>query len=129
MGRPFWIVAGLVEVVFARTLRRVKFLFPPEITGLVVPMVAMGIIPLGVSKSLGINYEGDPIQGACVAVAFLTLLVMVGINIWGKGKLYSVLGGLVTGYLLSLPDGLLTGEHFRTVAAAPWLALPSTGGY
>jgi xanthine permease XanP len=128
--RGMTIVAGLVEVVFARTLRRVKFLFPPEITGLVVLMVAMGIIPLGVSKSLGINYEGEPIQGACVAVAFLTLLVMVGVNIWGKGKLklYSVLGGLVTGYLLSLPAGLLTGEHFRTVAAAPWLALPSTGG-
>jgi len=128
--RGMTIFAGLVEIVFARTLRRVKFLFPPEITGLVVLMVAIGIIPLGVSKSLGINYEGEPIQGACVAVAFLTLLVMVGINIWGKGKLklYSVLGGLVTGYLLSLPTGLLTGAHFHTVAASPWLALPSTGG-
>jgi len=128
--RGMTIVAGLVEVLFARTLSRVKFLFPPEITGLVVLMVAMGIIPLGVSKSLGINYEGEPIQGACAAVAVLTLLVMVGINIWGKGKmkLYSVLGGLVTGYLLSLAAGLLTGGHFHTVAAAPWLALPSTGG-
>ena len=65
-------------------------------------MVAVGIIPLGVSKSLGINFEGEPIQGACVAVAFLTLLIMIGINIWGKGKLklYSVLGGLVAGYRL-----------------------------
>jgi len=128
--RGMTIVAGLVEVVFARTLRRIKFLFPPEITGLVVLMVAIGLIPLGVSKSLGINYEGEPIQGSCVAVAFLTLLVMVGINIWGKGKLklYSVLGGLVTGYLLSLPAGLLTGVHFHTVAAAPWLELPSNGG-
>ena len=128
--RGMTIVAGLVEVVFARALRRIKFLFPPEITGLVVLMVAVGIIPLGLSKSLGINYEGEPIQGACVAVTFLTLLVMVGINIRGKGKLklYSVLGGLVTGYLLSLPAGLLTREHFHIIAAAPWLALPSTEG-
>jgi xanthine permease XanP len=128
--RGMTIVAGLVEVVFARALRRIKFLFPPEITGLVVLMVAMGLIPLGVSKSLGINYEGEPIQGACVAVSFLTLLVMVGINIWGKGKLklYSVLGGLVTGYLLSLLVGLLNEAHFHTIATAPWMALPSTEG-
>jgi NCS2 family nucleobase:cation symporter-2 len=124
------IIAGLVEVVFARALRHIKFLFPPEITGLVVLMVAMGIIPLGVSKFLGINFEGEPIQGACVTVAFLTLLIMIGINVWGKGKLklYSVLGGLVTGYLLSLPAGLLTETHFHNIAAAPWLALPSPGG-
>lgn len=128
--RGMTIVAGLVEIVFARTLHRIKFLFPPEITGLVVFMVAMGIIPLGVSKSLGINYEGEPIQGACVAVTFVTLLVMVGINIWGRGKvkLYSLLGGLVTGYLLSLPAGLLNEAHFQTIAAAPWLEWPSTGG-
>ena len=128
--RGMTIVAGLIEVVFARMLRHIKFLFPPEITGLVVLMVAVGIIPLGVSKSLGINYEGEPIQGACVAVTFLTLLVMVGINIWGKGKLklYSVLGGLVFGYLFALLAGLLTASHFQTIAAAPWLALPLTKG-
>ena len=128
--RGMTLVAGLFEIVFARVLRRIKFLFPPEITGLVVLMVAMGLIPLGVSKSLGINYEGEPIQGTCVAVAFLTLLVMVGINIWGKGKLklYSVLGGLVTGYLLSLLVGLLNEAHFHTIAVTPWLALPSTEG-
>jgi NCS2 family nucleobase:cation symporter-2 len=63
-------------------------------------------------------------------VALLTLLVMVGINIWGKGKLklYSVLGGLVTGYLLSLLVGLLNEAHFHTIAVVPWLALPSTEG-
>lgn len=128
--RGMTIVAGLVEIAFARTLHRIKFLFPPEITGLVVLMVAMGIIPLGVSKSLGINYEGEPIQGACVAVTFVTLLVMVGINIWGKGKLklYSLLCGLITGYLLSMPAGLLNGAHFHTIAATPWLEWPSTEG-
>ena len=126
--RGMTIVAGLVEIIFAGALSRLKFLFPPEITGLVVLMVAVGLIPLAVSKSLGINYEGEPIQGACVAVAFLTLLLMIGINIWGKGKLklYSVLAGMITGYLLSLATGLLTGAHVQIIAEVPWLALPST---
>lgn len=129
--RGMTIIAGLIELVFARTLHRVKFLFPPEITGLVVLMVAESLIPLAVSKSLGINYEGEPIQGACLLVALLTLLVMVGINIWGKGKLklYSVLAGMITGYLLSLAAGLLTSVHLQSITAAPWVALPYYEGF
>jgi xanthine/uracil permease len=61
--RGMTIVAGLVEAVFSRFVDRLKFLFPPEITGLVVLMVAEGLVPLGVSKVLGINYEGEPMQG------------------------------------------------------------------
>lgn len=128
--RGMTIAAGLVEIVFARALHRIKFLFPPEITGLVVLMVAVGVIPLGVSKFLGVNYEGEPIQGASLLVAFLTLLAMVGVNVWGKGrlKLYSVLAGMVAGYLLAFGAGLLTAADFRGVASAPWVALPLYDG-
>jgi xanthine permease XanP len=48
--RGMTIVAGLVEVVFARVVHRLEFLFPAEITGMVVLMVAVGLVPLGVSK-------------------------------------------------------------------------------
>lgn len=128
--RGMTIAAGLVEIVFARALHRIKFLFPPEITGLVVLMVAVAVIPLGVSKFLGVNYEGEPIQGASLLVAFLTLLTMVGVNVWGKGrlKLYSVLAGMVAGYLLALGAGQLTAADFRGVASAPWVALPRYDG-
>ncbi len=128
--RGMTIAAGLVEIVFARALHRIKFLFPPEITGLVVLMVAVEVIPLGVSKFLGVNYEGEPIQGASLLVAFLTLLTMVGVNVWGKGrlKLYSVLAGMVAGYLLALGAGQLTAADFRGVASAPWVALPRYDG-
>jgi NCS2 family nucleobase:cation symporter-2 len=128
--RGMTIAAGLVEIVFARALHRIKFLFPPEITGLVVLMVAVEVIPLGVSKFLSVNYEGEPIQGASLLVAFLTLLTMVGVNVWGKGrlKLYSVLAGMVAGYLLALGAGQLTAADFRGVASAPWVALPRYDG-
>jgi len=93
--RGMTIAAGLVEAVFARVIHRLRSLFPPEITGLVVLMVAVGIIPLGASKSLGINYEGEPIRGVNLLVAALTVLIMVGINFRDRSrlKLYSVLVG------------------------------------
>lgn len=124
--RGMTIAAGLTEVVFARVIHKLKFLFPAEITGMVVLMVAIGLIPLGSSKFLGINYAGEPIQVGNLLVAALTLLVMVGINVWSRGrlKIYSVLIGMVCGYLLSIALGLMTAAEFRDVAHAPWIALP-----
>ena len=118
--RGMTIAAGLVEALFAGVIRRLRFLFPPEITGLVVLMVAVGLIPLGASKCFGINYEGEPIRGENLLVATLTVLIMVGINIRNRGrlKLYSVLIGMACGYLLSAAAGLLTGAQFVHVLSA-----------
>jgi len=124
--RGMTLAAGIVEALFSRVIQRLKFLFPPEITGLVVLMVAVGLVPLGASKFLGINFSGEPIQGPNLLVAVLTLVSMVGVNVWGKGrlKLYSVFIGMLCGYLLSAATGLAGGSEFRGVLEAPWLALP-----
>jgi NCS2 family nucleobase:cation symporter-2 len=124
--RGMTIAAGLVEALFASLVHRLRFLFPPEITGLVVLMVAVGIIPLGVSKCFGVNYEGEPIRGLNLLVAALTVMIMVGINVRSRSKLklYSVLIGMTCGYLMSAAGGLLTAAQFDQVLSAPWVALP-----
>jgi NCS2 family nucleobase:cation symporter-2 len=128
--RGMVIAAGLTEIVFARLIHRLKFLFPPEITGLVVFMVAESLIPLGTSKFLGINFSGEPINKMSVIVSGTTLLVMVCINMWGRGrlKLYNVLIGLICGYSLSVILGLITSIQIENIKAAPWFALPSFAG-
>ncbi len=128
--RGMTIAAGLVEAVFAGVVKRLRFLFPPEITGLVVVMVGVGVIPLGASKCFGINYEGEPIRGVNLLVATLTLLLMIMINVRSRGKLklYCVLVGMAGGYLLSGVAGVLTLDHFRQVFTAPWVALPTFKG-
>lgn len=124
--RGMTIAAGIAESLLAGVIHKVKFLFPTEITGLVVLMVAVGLVPLGVSKFLGINFAGEPIQAMSLLVATVTLLIMVGMNIWGKGKLklYSVLFGMIFGYLFSLAMNQINTEQLRQVAAATWVALP-----
>lgn len=124
--RGMTIAAGLFEAVFSRVVHRLKFLFPPEITGLVVLMVALGLIPLATSKFLGINFEGEPIKGMNLLVAALTLFMMVAVNLWGtlKFKMYSVLIGMVFGYVLSVLTGQITAEQFQSFLDAPWVALP-----
>jgi NCS2 family nucleobase:cation symporter-2 len=124
--RGMTIVAGLAEAVFARFAQRLAFLFPPEITGLVVLMVAQSLVTLGVSKFLGINYEGEPIHLSNVAIASLSLITMIGVNIWGKGnlRLYSVILGFSLGYVLSLVLGLIPWTSLREVLNSPWVSLP-----
>jgi len=128
--RGMTIAAGVVEALFARVVHRLGFLFPPEITGLVVLMVAAGVIPLGASKFLGINYAGEPIRGVNLMAATLTLLVMVGINVWGKGKLklYGVLVGMAFGYLICFFLGLISSVQFHDVMAVGWVAVPQFDG-
>ncbi|MFZ0790095.1 MAG: solute carrier family 23 protein [Chromatiaceae bacterium] len=124
--RGMTIVAGVAEAIFARFARRLAFLFPPEITGLVVLMVAQGLITLGVSKFLGITFEGEPIQTESVLIASICLAVMIGLNIWGRGnlRLYSVFLGFFCGYLLSVALGVLPLSQLSEVLSAPWVGLP-----
>jgi len=124
--RGMTIAAGLFEALFARAIRRLGFLFPTEITGLVVLMVGVSLIPLGASKFLGITYANEPISGRSAAVAGVTLLAMVAVNVWGRGRLrlYGVLLGMVLGYAVSFAAGLVTPEVMERLARSPWVALP-----
>jgi len=128
--RGMTIFAGLVEVVFARFIGRLKSLFPPEVTGLVILMVALGLVPLGISKFLGIEYEGEPIDPANLGVAIATLAIMVSLNLWSPTlRLYSVLIGLAFGYIVSSTFGLLNTGGLLMVSHSPWFASPFLDGF
>ena len=125
--RGMTIVAGLFEFAFARVVHRLRFLFPPEITGLVVLMVAEGIIPVSVSKLLGVGFAGEPIRATSAFVGAATLLAMLLVNGLGRGKLrlYGVLVGMVVGYSLSAATGILGAADYQRLIASPWFALPA----
>jgi NCS2 family nucleobase:cation symporter-2 len=122
-------LSGLTEMAFAQLVPKLKKLFPHEITGLVVLMVGIALIPLGVSKFLGVEYSGDAIEAPKLVIACITLGIMIGLNLWGgrKLKLYGVLIGIVCGYLLSLGAGLLGSAELRQVSQTPLFSLPGKG--
>jgi xanthine permease XanP len=128
--RGMTIAAGLIEMVFARFVHRLEFLFPTEVTGLVVFMVAVSLVPVGASKFLHIDYTGEPIQVLSFIVAAATFGAMAALNVWGNAKLrlYGVLIGMVAGYALSAASGLLPVAQFEQVAQAPWIGLLALDG-
>ena len=90
---------GIVEVLFSRFMHKLRFLFPPEVTGTVVTLVGLVIIPISVKYLVGID-SGDTItQPQELFVGLATLVIMIGLNVFSKGKirLYGVLISIITG--------------------------------
>jgi len=120
------VVSGLFEGLLARIVPRLRPLFPPEVTGLVVTMVGVELVALGCPRFLGFQDGGAGLQGTATTVATVTLAAMIGPTVWGKGKLklYPVLIGLMVGYLFAYFFSVFQTERLREMVAAPMISLP-----
>lgn len=124
-------VAGCFEAFFSRLLSRMRAVFPAEVTGTIVTMVGIEVVPLAIRKFLGIDQTHTVPDGTAILVAVITLGAMACFNVWGKGKLrlYSVLLGMIVGYAAAAATGLLSRETFQVMMDAPFFALPAVGHY
>jgi len=120
-------IAGLFEVMLSRIMHRLRALFPPEVTGLVVAMVGITVIPVALPNLLGRDATDTITELPELIVALVTLGTMVGISVWSKGKmrLYSVLVGMALGYAASIALGVLNVSHLELLTEAPFAAAPS----
>ena len=119
-------IAGSFEVLLSRIMHRLRALFPTEVTGLVVLMVGIAIIPLVIRNFMGIDATDTVTEIPELIVGFITLGTMVGLNVWSKGKLklYSVLIGMVFGYICAFLLGVLHAPHIEVFRQAPLVAFP-----
>jgi NCS2 family nucleobase:cation symporter-2 len=124
-------VGGLFEAAFSRLVRRLRALFPAEVTGTVVLLVGIEAIPLGLPRFFGIDATHPSPDFTSFIIALATLSVMVGFNVWSKGnlKLYSVIIGMVMGYSLSYVWGIMGNEHLHRIIQAPVFSAPEIGKY
>lgn len=120
------LVAGIGEALFSRLIKRLRALFPAEVVGFIVTMVGITLIPMAGKYTLGLGDIPHHQRGEAMIVAFFTLTVMVGLNVWGKGrfKLFCILFGMGAGYALSWVVGILNQTHLEQVLGAPLLHFP-----
>jgi NCS2 family nucleobase:cation symporter-2 len=119
---------GLIEAGLSRVLRYLRPFLPPEIAGFVVVMVGVTVGGLGVRYVLGV---GAPALASAreLAVSALTLGLMVGLNVWGRGapRLFCALLGIIGGYVSGALLGVLVVADFARVMDAPLIGLPAIG--
>jgi len=116
--------AGMIEGLFSRILEKIRVLFPPEITGVIVAMVGLSVIRVAGKNLFGI--EDGIYDGQAAAAGLSTLFIMVGLNIWTKGnlKLFCILIGMICGYVISYSLGVLGPQDLRHAMASPLIWFP-----
>lgn len=117
------IVAGLVQVLLGVSLRWLKPLFPPLVTGLVVLVIGLSLLPVGISFAAGGPGAEDFGVGGNFALAGLVLALVIVLNRYGRGFISAaaVLLAIAVGYAVSVPFGLVDAQP---IAEADWVAAP-----
>jgi NCS2 family nucleobase:cation symporter-2 len=122
------LVAAPVEVLIGWQYKRIKRFFPPLVTGLIVVILGLYLVPVGMDYIAGGQGASD--YGALynLGLAGLVLAITVGLNLFTKGttRILSLLIGLVVGYAAAIAVGIV---DFTPVAEAGWFALPEPGRF
>ena len=121
-------VAGFFEVLVSRFMKKLRVLFPPEVSGVVVAMIGFSLAKTAISRFVGLGSADGMIDSMDLLVGCVTLGTMVALVVWSNGnlRLYSAAIGLAVGYGLSILVGVFKGHTLLVrITEAPLVALPS----
>lgn len=118
------ILGGIVATLMGIFIKPIKRLFPTEVAGTIIFVIGVSLYPTAVRYIAG--GEGTAGFGGAAnwLVAGVTFLVVTLLSVFGKGvpKLGSILFGMMAGFLLSVPLGMV---DFSQLGATAPFALPS----
>ncbi len=117
------IVGGVVALLVGLTVKKIRVLFPPIITGTVVFTIGLSLYPTAINYMAGGTSSKTYGSWQNWLVAFFTLAVVIGLNHFAKGilKLASILIGIIAGYALSACFGMI---DFSGITSAGLFQLP-----
>ena len=112
------IVAGCLYIIMSLIVKfigveKVKKYFPPQVTGAMIAVIGLNLIPSAVDMAM-----------TYLPIAMITLAVAIGINQFAKGsiKQFGVIIAVFTGLALSF---ILKQVDITTASQASWFAIPS----
>lgn len=118
------IAAGIFIVLISGLFSKIKKLFPPLVTGTVITVIGLTLIPVAITKMGGGDATGKNFGTSTnLLLAFVTIALIIIIQVFAKGFLRSiaVLIGLLGGTLLA---ALLGEVNLSAVSLAPVFHLP-----
>ena len=116
------IIAGIFTFLVAPFFSRLIRLFPPVVTGTIITIIGINLMPVAVNWMGG--GVGNPQFGSLtnIGLGFLTFLIVIFTYKFAKGFLgnLSVLIGLIGGTAIAFAMGV---ANFAEVGKAHWLAM------
>ena len=121
------VIGGIFHFLLGTIIGRIRGWLPPLVTGIVVLTIGLALIPVGIKYAAGgVPLIGKPEFGGIDhwGLALVVILVTLGLKFFTRGLVSTaaVLIGLVVGYLVAIPLGMV---DFGRVAGASWFAVPS----
>ncbi|WP_379156614.1 nucleobase:cation symporter-2 family protein [Paenibacillus sp. sgz5001063] len=116
------IISGLFVVLAAPIYGKLLKFFPTVVTGSVVTIIGLSLIPVAMNNVAGGQGSADFGAPRNLLLGLITLLVILAVNRFTTGFLrsISVLAGLVAGTVIGYAMGLV---HFSTVGSASWVSI------
>ncbi|MDL9981090.1 nucleobase:cation symporter-2 family protein [Microbacterium sp. ASV49] len=111
----------LITPIFSKIIR----FFPPVVTGSVITMIGLSLIPVAANWAMGGNAKApDYGSMANVGLAFLTLLIILILSKVGNAAIsrLSILLSIVIGTVIAIPLGM---ANFSNVLNGPIAAFPT----
>ena len=117
------LVSGLAVVLIARYFSKMIRFFPPVVTGSVVTVIGITLIPVAFNDLAGGQGSDDFASPMNLAIGFGTLFVILMILKFGRGfvKSIAILLGIMIGTGVSAFFGLV---DFSAVGESSWFHLP-----
>lgn len=114
--------AGLCMVVLSVLMRRFRKLFPPEVSGVVVLMIGVTMVPVALPRALGAD-EGVVVSGSGWLVGLLTLglIVLLTVLPLRRLRLYATALALGAGYAAAYAFDLFDPGWPNTLRSLPLL--------
>ncbi|CAM2802495.1 xanthine permease [Streptococcus acidominimus] len=122
------IAGSLVEIVLSRFIKPLMKFFPPLITGTVVALIGITLLPVSMDWAAGGSGAKDYGSVENISIAFVMMVFTLLLNHYGKGlwSTASVFIGIIFGYILCVFLGKV---DLSAVSDAAWFAFPKIFNY
>ncbi len=103
-----------VEMVLSRCLRRLQNVFTPLVSGIVVLMIGLSLVPVGAKSIVGSGAAG-------LAIAGIVIVTVIALHAWQRpwARISAVAVALALGYAIYAVGGRL-----QPAPESPWLVVP-----
>ena len=117
------IMGSFVEIILSFFIKPLMKLFPPLVTGTVVCLIGLTLLPVSVDWAAG--GVGSPQYGSLlnISIALFVMIFTLLLNHYAKGitSTASILIGMVVGYIICILFGMV---DFTQVKEASFISLP-----
>lgn len=117
------LVSGLIVVIISKWFGRLARFFPPVVTGSVVTIIGITLIPVAMNNMAGGEGAADFASVDNLTLAFGTLLFILFLYKFFNGFIRSA--AILIGILCGTAAGVLMGKvNFAAVSDASWMHIP-----